>query len=337
MTTDKHERLKAIENIFISSPHIQEIIDDIEDFRKWAKFNEYRTEPDCILVTGGPGSGKTWLIEKMNELNPRIEEEDRTKIQILSSSIPKARTPKPVVQTLLRDIGDPLLGRGDTIDSLTKRLVTLIENTGVELIIIDEFQHCIESYSKKVLHDIGDWLKTLINDSKRPIVLFGMTWSDIILETNPQLARRFPIHHSMPVYTEKNFSDFLQFLGEVEKQLPFKNSSGLTQNELAFRLLCCSNGNIGTLMKNIIKKAAIKAVKFNLNSIPLEYISDAVEKFCGYSKENNLMLKPIDSILFETQDDYNYFPNHKINISSFDENNKISVTFSEFEKNLTKH
>ncbi|WP_299734232.1 TniB family NTP-binding protein [uncultured Endozoicomonas sp.] len=312
MNSDIESKLGDLENLFIGTPYLQEIIDDIEDFRKFARLNNYKTEPDSILITGASGSGKTWLINEIIRLNPRIEEGDRTKIQVLSSSIPKAKSAKPVVQTLLSDIGDPLQGKGDTISGLTSRLDTLIRNTGTELIIIDEFQHCLETDSKKVIHAIGDWVKTLINLSKRPVILFGMPWSDIILETNVQLARRFCIHHKMPSYGVNNFSDFQCFLYAVDRKLPFPKISGLADKDLAFRLLCSTEGNIGKLMKNVIKKAARKAIIYKFDSIPREYLEDAVGKYCGYLKNDNPMLLPIDQIKFEDNDSFDLYPNSKI-------------------------
>ena len=316
MNNSQIEKIKTIENIFIATPKLQEIINDIEDCRTLAKINDYETEPDNILITGHSGSGKSWLINEYCKLNPRIEEEERTRVQVLSSTIPKATTAKPVVQTLLIDIGDPLQGKGDTIAGLTNRLNTLIRQTATEILIIDEFQHAIQTDSKKVIHDIGDWIKTIINLTKRPIILMGMHWSHIILETNPQLARRFRTHHNMPTYNSNNFDEFRAFLNKVDYKLPFSNKIGLDDRELSFRLLVCCEGNIGILMKGIIKKAANLAVIKNLKKPPLEYFAYAVEKYLDFERNTNPMRLPIDEIEFKKNNKFDKFPASRVNLTN---------------------
>ncbi|WP_019616898.1 TniB family NTP-binding protein [Psychromonas ossibalaenae] len=179
-------KLKKVNEIFVTTTRIKRILEDISESREYSQLLEYECEPICILVRGETGTGKSEFIKRYCASHPRIEEADRTKIPVLVSLLPKAKHPKPVVSQLLRDLGDPLSGTGADTDQLTDRLVILLKATGVELIILDEFQHSIETKSNQVVYDIADWIKTLINKAKIPVVLFGLPWSSYVLEVNGQ-------------------------------------------------------------------------------------------------------------------------------------------------------
>jgi Cdc6-like AAA superfamily ATPase len=143
-----------------------------------------------LLITGESGVGKTTLCKKYVERYPRIDLTEKTKVPVLLARIPFPATPKNLVTVLLAELGDPLSDKGTTF-SKTKRLFKLLKECEVELIILDEFQHFIDRDSDKVLNTISDWLKQLINESKLPIVLVGLSESIKILEANSQLRRRF--------------------------------------------------------------------------------------------------------------------------------------------------
>ena len=294
-----NERIKIVQDIFVAAPYLQEIIDEMKECRELAKINGYEIEPDCLLVTGETGVGKTTLIQQYMSKSPRLVFEDRTQIPVLSTYLPTTKSDKDVISHLLRELGDPAEGEGGTATKLTKRFVGLLKKTNVEMIVIDEFHHAIETQSEMVIYKIADLLKNIVSDSKIPMVLFGMPWSKHILTANLQLAGRFDVHKKIMHYTKDNFQDFRKFLNKVDKALPFEKSSNLSGEEMAFRLFAASKGNMRRLMKGLIRRAAIKAVITGQPNIPIEYLAEQYKKIDEQQGTDNPFLQDPGNITVE--------------------------------------
>lgn len=297
---EEGKRIKTIQEIFIPTPHLQSIIDQMKKCRELSKLNGYKVEPDCVLVTGETGVGKTTLIEQYMSKSPRLILEDKTKVPVLSTYLPTTKSDKDVISHLLRELGDPAEGEGGTATKLTKRFADLLKETGVEMIIIDEFHHAIEKKSEMVIHRVADLLKNIVSDSKIPMMLFGMPWSTHILDVNHQLARRFDIHKHITHFTKDTFPEFRKFLDKIDKKLPFEQSSNLSDEELAFRLFAASKGNLSVLIKGFIRRAGIKAVETGQPNIPIEYFSqEFTEVYKKLTSKENVFELPINDIKVE--------------------------------------
>lgn len=280
MTTNtqchKKSSIPSLNTIFVISPKLNQILELMEDCRLDSKLTN---DPQCMLVTGDTGAGKTSLIEYYQKEKPNLEEKYASKIPILSTSLPESSTPITAAQQLLYDLGDPFYSKSDNIIELTAKLVTLIKNCQVEMIIIDEFQHMIEFKTKKVLFRVADWLKMLIVRTKVPIILFGLPYSELILQTNKQLAGRFLLRQSLEPFrikSKKNRPDFLSFLNAVDRALPFKNNSNLTDLKIAKAIYVASKGNLRNLMVliNYSVKKSLKRGEAKLSIESLKYAAD---------------------------------------------------------------
>jgi len=311
MNDEMKERLKLVNQIYVATTRLQALSDDIKYARENSFDLDYDCEPMCILVVGETGTGKSEFIKKyLNKYQP-IEEKERTHIPVLVSSLPKAKHPKPVVAQLLRDLGDPLGGTGGDTDQLTDRLVTLLIATGNEIIILDEFQHAIETKSNQVVYDIADWIKTLINKTKIPVVLFGLPWSSYILEVNHQLKRRFSMRHELINYTLDDFEHFQMFIQKVQEQLlkkvNIKCEENLWSHNLAFRLFAASSGNISELMNKIIKPVALDLVRSNESIISVSKLASTAKRNLGLLDEENPFIIDMSSIVATQQNKHSYW------------------------------
>lgn len=68
---------------------------------------------------------------------------------------------------MLDALGDGAAERGTAVNQ-TLRVIKMVNDCGVEIIILDEFQHFIDSDSKIILDSVSNWLKDLINETKKP-------------------------------------------------------------------------------------------------------------------------------------------------------------------------
>lgn len=267
-----------VKQIFIQNPKITDIIDDISDCRE---FSDGIHEPDCMIVVGDTGAGKTTLIDKYLAKNPRSETNDGSIIPILSTSLPPNATPITASEQLLSDLGDPLaFSRGNDPVKIAKEISDLMKLCGVELIIIDEFQHMIDRKNKQILHSAADWLKMLIVRSKIPVVLFGMPYSVLILEANNQLAGRFELQHTLEPFRLNNKENrimYKTFLAMLDEALPFHESSDLAAPDMMKRIYAFSQGNLRRIRK-LINRSSRLALRDNSNKILLEHFAKAAPK-----------------------------------------------------------
>lgn len=270
------ERISKIESIYVLSPYLNDVFKTIKYCHR---YSQHYMEPRCLLITGRPGVGKTSLAEYYIKDYPRIETEETVEVPVLYLKIGVPATPKSLVSALLAALSDPIPERGN-IDSQTRRLHRFLKELKTELIILDEFQHFIDKDSLKVLKTISDWLKLLIDNSKIPVVLMGMPYSHIILDTrgNEQLKRRFSSRRSIKPFgwgsTSKEQEDFRNFLKFVDGQLPFNKKADLASKTTAFRFYCATNGVIYYVM-DIIRVATLTAIEQSLETITLDLLADA--------------------------------------------------------------
>lgn len=282
-----------VKRIFINNPQISDIFDDISDCRE---FSDGIHEPDCMIVVGDTGSGKTTLIGKYLAKNPRSEKKDGSVIPILSTSLPPNATPITASEQLLSDLGDPLaFSRGNDPVKIAKEMSDLMKSCGVELIIIDEFQHMIDRKNRQILHSAADWLKMLIVRSKIPVVLFGMPYSMVILEANNQLAGRFELQHTLEPFrldSKDNLSHYKTFLTMLDQALPFEESSDLASPDMIKRLYAFSRGNLRRIRKLVNRSTRI-ALRDNSNKILLEHFAKAAPKVsrAACEKQNPFKVK----------------------------------------------
>ncbi len=278
------DKVALIEGTVIESPRFKKIIQRMTECHERSK---YTTEPRCMLIIGETGRGKTTIAKYYEKKYPRTTTDEGAVITVLRSSVAAPATIKGMASQLLWDLGDPLPEQG-SIPSLTGRLCKLIKKCGVELIILDEFQHLVDEDKKKVLQSSADWLKTILNMTGVPIVLMGMPWSVNILRKNDQLDRRFPFREKLRDFgwsSPEEQREFSNFLIVLEKTLPLPKPSNLYSGQMPLRLFGATQGIISNVMK-LISKAAEKAFEkaienINIDLLALAYDEEIASRFSG--------------------------------------------------------
>lgn len=270
------ERKERVERIHIKFPRFGGVLEKIAYCHMHSKI---AAEPECLLITGLQGAGKTTLCRSYARKYPsRLDREGKT-IPVLSTFVPSITTKKSLPTRLLDAMGDGSADRGTSV-SQTLRVIKLVRECGVELIILDEFQHFIDSESNVVLRNISDWLKDLINETGKPVVLVGMPDSEIVLRANPQLERRFSMRESLEPFgweTAARQWEFKSFLKLLDRRLPFPKRSNLTDHETAFRIICATDGFIGYVMK-LARRAAVIAIERGADRVEPEFLSEAYDE-----------------------------------------------------------
>lgn len=271
-----HERKCLAEKIYISSPRHSRVLKRIAYCKEYSKI---AAEPHCLLVVGESGTGKSTLIERFSRDFPRADVNGTMHVPVLATRIPSKPTMKGLVTHLLHELGDPCYDKGTEVQQ-TIRFRGLFKDCAVELMILDEFQHFIERESDTVLFDVSEWLKNIISDTWKPVVLCGTPECKEVLQANPQLRRRFSARETLASLawgTGDKEDEFRKFLALLEDALPLKEPSNLADVNTAFRCYRASeNGIIGYLMK-IIRRATVLTLEEKRERITLDDLANAYD------------------------------------------------------------
>ena len=274
------ERCALVERIFIEYPRLTGLLAKIEHCHEYSKI---AAEPECMFIGGYSGTGKTTLQKFYARKFPRVVGEEGTVVPVLCGRVPGRPSEKTFVTELLRSMGDPEPERGSA-DSQTDRFRGFLKECGTYLIFIDEFQHFVDKDSEKVLKNISDWLKNLIDHTRKPIIMCGMPYADMVLDApgNEQLQRRFSVRASLDPFGWKGNGEdieFRAFLKAVDDELPFNpnRSFRLSEKTVAFRFYCATNGRVGKVMK-VIRRAAELAITRSMKELDLNVLAEAYDE-----------------------------------------------------------
>jgi hypothetical protein len=284
----KRERISIANQVYADYPLFNQVLDDIDRCHDSPNIKG-EDDPDCLLLTATTGAGKTTIYKTYAQNYPIRETEEGSVVPIIYATIPAAAIVKGLVKALLKAIGDPLYSKGTTIDQ-TDRLYGLLNDCQVELIFLDEFHHFIDSDSNKVLKNVCNWLKTLILETRIPIVLFGKKESENILTVendNLHLSRRFNYRHSLVPFPQLDAESipesFRNFLSEVESKLPLAMKSNLAEKSLAERIYYATDGTIGHVM-TLIRKGATLAIEQDIERLDLNTLGVIYDKHLRHDK-----------------------------------------------------
>ncbi|MGR5302928.1 TniB family NTP-binding protein [Vibrio alfacsensis] len=278
MNETREARISKAKRAFVSTPSVTKILSYMDRCRD---LSDFESEPTCMMVFGASGVGKTTVIKKYLSQNNRDSKVRGDVVPVLHIELPDNAKPVDAARELLLEMGDPLALYDTDLARLTQKLTDLIPLVGVKLIIIDEFQHLVEERSNRVLTQVGNWLKMILNRAKCPIVLFGMPYSKVVLRANSQLHGRFSIQFELrPFSYQGGEGVFKTFLSHLDRALPFEKEVGLANDDLQKKLYAFSQGNMRSL-RNLIYHASVEAIDNNHDTITIEDFVFAAELTSG--------------------------------------------------------
>ena len=207
---------------------------------------------ESLLLVGQTGGGKTTLLESYARRFPRTTVDGTVKIRVLLIRTPESPSVKDFAEAILVALGDPAAASG-TAQAKTRRIIHFLKECGVELLLIDEFQHFFDGRRVAESRRISDWLKTLINVAGIPVVLAGLPRAIQVVNMNPQLRRRFASPHYMEPFSFETDADQKEFRGVlkgIQRKLPM-GSVDLSEANMARRFYYASHGLFDYVVKVI--------------------------------------------------------------------------------------
>lgn len=234
---------------YVAHPRAKEIDSALLRCLKTAGHN-----PHGMALIGETGVGKTTLLERFRRTH-RLEETDTHSYQlVVIVETPADATIKATLTALLRELGCPRPDRG-TKESMMTRALTLLGELKTQLIVFDEFQHLLQTQTPKHRQSVIDFIKSLMNKTKIPVVLSGLPEASLVIEADPQLKRRFAAVQQIrefSIHTELEFNYYRAFLDSLQKAIPFTTLS-LSDENMILRLYLATQGKVG-LLSNLLEQ-----------------------------------------------------------------------------------
>lgn len=213
-------------------------------------------DPPHLLVVGESGSGKSTAFRDWYIRHPRYEDENRECAVVPAAFIEMPSQPSvgSILNLILQALGyEP---EWKSMEFRQWRVDNLLRFLQTRIIMIDEVQHSIAAGVKgqpairntiKAFGNLG--IGTVVSGTKEALSFFN---------DDPQLKRRFwPPHKIVRLAKDPSFR---RTLLTIERSLPLRLPSRLSDRDLAQRLHAMSNGTIEGLWK-VIQRAAIAAIE----------------------------------------------------------------------------
>jgi GTPase SAR1 family protein len=218
-----------------------------------------------LLIMGPSGVGKSALVKKyVNSVNSERAIEMEC-LPILYLDMPSAPTKKNLGAALLKTLDDPCANvNSESAEAKFSRVVTLLNNLKIELVILDEAQHLVD-YKRSDAYEAGDWIKSLMNNSKVSVVLIGMTRLEGLKRANDQFRRRFSASYTLVPFKPDGeyWPEFAGVIKAMQKMMVV-DTVNLVTDEMIQRFYFASFGILDYLVK-VLERAVnlVRAGRFN--------------------------------------------------------------------------
>jgi hypothetical protein len=262
--------------VLIRYPRFNRLHDHI---RLCQELSQSAGEPQCMILEGLPGAGKSTLVQSYAAEFPRYGTARGTQVPVFYLETPSPATVKGLAARFLEVLGDPGANRG-TLWSMNSRLIHFLHACEVQLVILDDFHHLIDKETNRVLEQVSDWLKVLIKETHVPFLVVGLEGTvRRILDTNAQLSRLFAVRATLHPFgwdpqEPETLQEFARFVTFAEQEIGLPLSTEIGREELLARLHEATRGVVGNLM-NLLRYGVVLAEQQQAPTLTLEILSAA--------------------------------------------------------------
>ncbi|MEO3432313.1 TniB family NTP-binding protein [Inquilinus sp. CAU 1745] len=277
------QKIRGLKRVYVPHPVARHVLNSLDRLMRYGNLGlEVGSPSRCVLLTGLSGSGKTALLLRWARQFGVDTAGLKDRLGVLYVEVPPSCTPKALAEHMLRALGVPeaLVAKGTEV-SLTERVKHHLREQEVRVVILDEFQHLIDSKSQRVIYRAADFVKGLLNAAICPFVLAGTPEAAAVYEENVQLKRRSVGRYSLKpfdwnVQAEQDF--FRAAIDEYEPHLPFGKPSRLARKSIALRIHYFSNGLFGRAV-DLLVAAAIRGLEEGAECLSDDLLRETVEDF----------------------------------------------------------
>ena len=214
-----------------------------------------RARPDNLLIVGASNNGKTAIARRFlsRQILPEDPSADRATLPAAMILAPNGPKIAVLLTAILEALGR-LPGRRTSIAQLRRETYQAMQDVGLRILLIDDL-HNIRGAG------VGSMLVELRNIGSATGVSLGCFASKeiaYVLRQDEQMANRFDLM-TLPRWEFEDI-EYPKLLATFEKRLPLWQKSGLTEPDLARRMLTLADGLIGGIA-SLLRQAAVEAIR----------------------------------------------------------------------------
>ncbi|MBM94403.1 MAG: AAA family ATPase [Oceanospirillaceae bacterium] len=249
---------------WIGYPRSKQVLAKLEDLLIYPRTQRM---PNLLLV-GDTNNGKTMLAQRFCKLHPADDNPsgDGIQVPVLMVQAPPVPDEGRFYNAILELLFAPYRA-SERVDKKQFQVIKLLRYIDLKVLIIDEIHHILAGNMNRQKAFLNV-IKYLGNELQISIVGVGTKDAFRAMQTDPQLSNRFePV--TLPRWEMDH--DFLRLLASFERMIPLKNTSGLTQQDLASMLYSMSEGYIGELSR-LLSSASVAAIHSSDEKISLSLL-----------------------------------------------------------------
>jgi Bacterial TniB protein len=260
------------EDRWIDYPRARAILEELERLVR----SPDRTRMPGLLIHGESNIGKSMIIQKFLRAHPARAFNPETgflQVDVLAVEMPSAPQERRLYGQLLMALNAPYRP-GDRLAAVEFTALTLLRKIAPRMIVVDEVHNLLAGSAHEQRSSLN-LLKFLSNQIKCAVVVLGTRDALAAMQTDPQIASRFP-GVEIPRWQENE--DFRGFLAGFERQLPLRQPSRIATNRAMVSVIMNTTGGITGQVSELLSRAAEAAIRSQRECITLELLRAAAER-----------------------------------------------------------
>lgn len=232
---------------WIEYPNAKILLDRLEYLFNYPKCPKVRV-PNLLIISD-TNNGKTALASHFNSrFSTVLENDNSTNCPVLYMQAPPAADDARLFSDIMRKYSIPYNRISDYTENVKDHALSLMQKTQVKMLILDDFHHILTG-SIKNQQTMLNAINYIGNELMIPVVCLGIC--DLLgsVQLAPQLLKKFDFAY-LPRW--KPNEEFLCLMASIERCLPLKNRSNLTDENLSWKILALTGGSFGEFYRMLI-------------------------------------------------------------------------------------
>ena len=213
------------------------------------RMSKFNTRPKNLLIIADAGAGKTALSNAFTQ--SIIEEGAGNSQKLVLFQMPPVPSEKAIMFALLDKMGVDFVSN-HTLENLKAVFCNVARDTGLSLILFDEFNNLLAAPKNKILGSMN-LLKWIGNELHIPIIALGTKASNRLLTYDKQFTQRYRVSG---IGTWEDGDDFRSFVHTYLEQLPGTELRTLTNS--VFKILLASTSRTTNDIITVLSHSAFE-------------------------------------------------------------------------------